>query len=101
MLKYLALLFIWVLCNLAQVLISLRFLYEIFINPDKAWLIAISIDDSSNVAGNGKLGQTISYRAATAQKAGAKWGCILCKLLDLVNQGHCTRALTDSEQNLS
>ena len=62
--------------------------------------IALSIDDAANVALNGRLGQSISSRAAVAWKAGKPWGCILCKLLDDVSPNHCAIALTSKEQNL-
>ena len=38
-------------------------------------------------------GQTISARAATARINGHRWGCVLCWLLDRVQQGHCDKAL--------
>ncbi len=42
----------------------------------------------------GTSNETISERAAKARNAGRRWGCILCRLLDDVNPGHCDRALT-------
>lgn len=42
----------------------------------------------------GASNETISERAAKARNAGRRWGCILCRLLDDVNPGHCDRALT-------
>ncbi len=94
------LLLVWLLCQVGQLLVSLRMLWSIFSNPDKAWLIAVAIDDAGNVAGNGSIGQTISSRAAQARQAGRKWGCFLCKVLDVAQPGHCAKALTDPEQNL-
>lgn len=75
-------------------------LYAVFTAPDKAWTIAIAIDDAANVAGNGRLGQTISARAAKAQQEGRIWGCVLCGLLERINRGHCAKALVDGQQNL-
>lgn len=80
------------------------YLWFCFANPAKAWKIALAVDDLDNVAFNGRLGQSISSRAANAQKANKLWGCILCGwFLDVVDAGppnHCTRALTDPEQNM-
>ena len=91
---------IWLLCLAGMGLIALRMLYAVWTAPYKAWSIAVSVDDTANVAGNGRLGQTISARAAQSQREGRRWGCILCHWLDLVDRGHCDRALTDGKQNL-
>ena len=80
--------------------IGLRYLTCIVLNVPKAWLIALSIDDAVNVALNGRLGQSISSRAAQAWKAGKPWGCIVCHLLDDVSPNHCATALTSPNQNL-
>lgn len=83
-----------------MLLIGARMLYAVFTAPDKAWAIAVAVDGAGNVAGNGRLGQTISARAASARQEGRRWGCFLCKLLDLVDPGHCARAASDPVQNL-
>ncbi len=76
----------------------LRFFVCCFTNPAKAWQIAIAVDDLDNVAGNGRLGQTISSRAAHARPR--RWACLLCRFLDWVDPGHCDRAMTATSQNL-
>ncbi len=78
----------------------IRYVWSIAFNVNKAWSIALGQDDADNVALNGRLGQSISSRAAFACKAQRRWGCALCALLDDVNPGHCQRALTDKDQNL-
>ena len=85
---------------LAFAVILLRYLSCIVMNVPKAWVIALSIDDAANVACNGRLGQSISSRAAVAWSAHKRWGCILCKLLDEVSPNHCAHALTAVDQNL-
>jgi 4-amino-4-deoxy-L-arabinose transferase-like glycosyltransferase len=86
------------------VLSWLLYMWFSFTNPGKAWNVALAVDDLDNVAFNGRLGQSISSRAANANQQGKRWGCILCKyFLDVVDPGppnHCTRALTDPKQNL-
>jgi hypothetical protein len=42
----------------------------------------------------GSYNETISTRAAKARANGRPWGCILCKLLDKVRHGHCSRAIS-------
>ncbi|MDE2470390.1 MAG: hypothetical protein KGL35_17005 [Bradyrhizobium sp.] len=78
----------------------LRFAWSAMFAPEKAWRIALGVDDLDNVALNGRLGQTISSRAAYARRAGRRWGCVLCRFLDGINPGHCDRALTAPDQNL-
>ncbi len=95
-----ALVLILPLLVLAFAVILARYLTCILLDVRKAWLIALSIDDAANVACNGRLGQSISSRAAVAWSAHKRWGCILCKLLDEVSPNHCAHALTAVDQNL-
>lgn len=83
-----------------EALSLVSYLYNIVINPRRAWLIAIAIDGVGNVMTGGKLGMTISARSARAQAAGKRWGCLMCEFLDDVDEGHCERALTDPKQNM-
>jgi hypothetical protein len=93
------LLFFIPLLALAGLFALIRFMWSIVMNPAKAFAIALGFDDLGNVAGNGRLGQTISSRAAYAAKAGKWWGIVLCRALNEVSPGHCARALTSKEQN--
>ena len=96
--KKLGLLLVWLLLWAIAPLALLRMLWAIFTNPGEAWQIAIAFDDLANVATNGRLGQTISSRAAHDRPQ--VWACWLCKLLDAVDKGHCDRAMTAQDQNL-
>lgn len=40
----------------------------------------------------GSYNETVSRRAAYARDAGRPWGCILCGILDRINQNHCENA---------
>ncbi len=75
-----------------------RFFVCCFTNPAKAWVIALGVDDLGNVAFNGRLGQSISSRAAHARPR--MWGCVMCRVLDWLDPGHCDRAMTAVDQNL-
>lgn len=44
----------------------------------------------------GSSNETISERSAKARAAGRRWGCVLCRMLDRINPGHCDRALTST-----
>ncbi len=95
-----ALVLILPLIVLAMLVDLVRYVWSIAFNVKKAWAIALAQDDAANVALNGRLGQSISSRAAFACKAHREWGCITCTLLDDVNPGHCLRAISAPDQNL-
>ena len=95
-----ALILILPIIVLAMAVDLVRYVWCILFNVTKGWSIALGEDDAANVALNGRLGQSISSRAAWACKAHKPWGCALCTLLDDVNPGHCAKALTAKDQNL-
>lgn len=57
---------------------------------------AVWIDEGVNTIFGGSPNETVSERAAKARNAGRKWGCVLCRLLNWVNPGHCDNALTST-----
>lgn len=91
--KRLALIVLSPILALGLVYIAIRYLVFTFINPEKALHIALMIDETTNVSANGRVDETISARAAKAQIAGRKWGCVLCKILDAIQKNHCANAL--------
>ena len=54
---------------------------------------AIILDEEGNTLTGGSPEETISSRAGKAMLAGKRWGCILCKFLDLFQKSHCLKAL--------
>lgn len=86
------LLLIWLLCLVASSYCMLRMLYCIFKNPQKAWLQALSIDRAMNVAANGDPDETISSRANRVRSERRRWGCVLCRVLDWLDPGHCSES---------
>lgn len=57
---------------------------------------AVLLDEAANTILGGSPNETISERSAKARAAGRRWGCVLCKMLDRINHGHCDRALTST-----
>ncbi|MDE2468370.1 MAG: hypothetical protein KGL35_06415, partial [Bradyrhizobium sp.] len=46
-----------------------------------------------------KHGETVSLMAAEARTRGARWGCVMCRLLSaLVERHHCDRVLSDQAE---
>lgn len=84
---------------LAPLLAALRYCWAILTNPPRAWRIAIGYDQLGNVAANGDEDETISSRAGKARRKGKRWGCVLCKLLEKIDPGHCDRAIEEDEGN--
>lgn len=80
--------------------VAVRYLTTIVTNPDKATNIALMVDQTVNVGANGQVDTTISGRAGRAMLRGKKWGCILCKVLDMIVKNHCLNAVK-SEENKS
>lgn len=78
---------------LGLILTAARYLTCVIGNAGKAWNIALMIDRTCNVDANGRVGMTISDRAALARNSGKRWGCILCRLLDAINKNHCTKSI--------
>lgn len=67
---------------------------------DRAWPVAVANDQALNAALVGRPGaedETISSRAGKAQRAGRRWGCVLCRLLDLIDPGHCDNNIEPDE----
>lgn len=55
--------------------------------------VATAFSVLANALLGGRRCETMSYRAARAQRAQRRWGCVLCKILDAVDDKHCQKAL--------
>jgi hypothetical protein len=67
--------------------------WAIITNTERAWTIALAYDRLGNAAANDDTVQTVSSRAEKARRAGKRWGCALCRLLDQIDPGHCERSI--------
>lgn len=84
---------IWLLCLLASVIASIWMALAILAGSPRAWHLAIAHDQLANAAFGGDPDETISSRAAKAMMQGRRWGCLLCRLLDSLDPGHCARSI--------
>lgn len=91
--KMIALLAIWKLCVLGALFSSLWMLVSIPMRSPRAWLLALSFDQLVNTAWGGDPDETISSRAARGARLGIWRYCVLCRLLDLIDRGHCERSV--------
>lgn len=57
------------------------------------WNILIALDQFWNTVFLGDPDETISSRAGKAASQKKKWGCVLCKFLDLFEKDHCIKSI--------
>lgn len=70
------------------------------LGSNRAWPVAVANDQTLNAALVGKPGsedETVSSRAGKAERQGKRWGCLLCRLLDQIDPGHCSRNIEEDE----
>lgn len=85
---------------LMAVLANVIALVASLFGSQRAWPVAVANDQALNAALVGRAGsedETISSRAGKASRAGKRWGCILCKLLDAIDPGHCEKSIEEDE----
>jgi hypothetical protein len=87
----LALLGAWLVIFVLLPLAMLRMLWAIARTPDKAQAQARAFDRTGNALANGSEHELISARAYRAMLANRRWGCRLCKLLDMLDKNHCEK----------
>ena len=88
-----ALLALWALCQLAHVVAAVWMLCAALVGSPRAWRLAVSYDQLANTAFGGHEDETISSRAYKAATQGRRWGCVLCRLLDKIQPGHCKNSV--------
>lgn len=81
------------LCLSASITALAWMALAILAGSPRAWKLAIAHDQLANTAFGGDEDETISSRPAKASNAGLKWGCLLCRLLDRIDPGHCERSI--------
>ncbi len=62
-----------------------------------AWNLLIALDQFANTVMGGCPDETISSRAAKAVRSGSRWGCVLCRILDRLDPGHCESSIEADE----
>lgn len=90
--KRLILLLLLPVCLIASFVAATVMLLAIVCNPAQAWVMAIAHDQLANAAVLGNPDETINSRANRARAEGRRWGCILCRFLDGIEQDHCRRS---------
>ena len=93
----LILLGLW-LAGLAAALLSIAWgLVAALAGSRRAVRIAVAHDQAANAAIGGSEDETVSSRAGKGARKGIwKW-CLLCRMLDRVDPGHCERSIEHDE----
>lgn len=98
--RYFARLGLWFGAALMTLVANLVALIAALVGSDRAWPVAVANDQALNAALVGRSGsedETISSRAGKAAQSGRRWGCILCRMLDWFDPGHCARNIEPDE----
>jgi len=80
-------------CMIADLLCYIWMIPSMIIDGPRWWKIAVGKDQAFNAAIGGFEDETLSSRAARSQLRGERWGCYLCKFLDVVDKNHCKKSL--------
>lgn len=93
--RRLLLIALWAVCQLAHVVASAWMFLAALASPNgrRAWTLAVAYDQLANAAFGGSEDETISSRAGRARRQGKRWACVLCRLLDALDPGHCERSI--------
>jgi hypothetical protein len=83
------------LVALALIAAALYYVWCIVAGNTKGVDIAILADHMGNAVAGGHPDESISSRAGRAREDEKTWGCILCKLLDRLDPGHCARSISE------
>lgn len=98
--RYFARLGLWGGSLLMSLAANLVALIAALVGSDRAWPVAVANDQALNAALVGKSGsedETVSSRAGKAARHGKTWGCLLCRLLDKIDPGHCEKHIEEDE----
>ena len=98
--RYFARLGLWGGSLLMALAANLVALIAALLGSDRAWPVAVANDQVLNAALVGRSGsedETVSSRAGKAAQSGRRWGCILCRMLDWFDPGHCAKNIEPDE----
>lgn len=95
--RRLTLLGLWLAATLAAVFALLWGLPAALAGSPRTVRIAVGADQTLNAALGGSEDETISSRAGKGARAGVWHWCVLCRLLDWLDPGHCRKSIEADE----
>lgn len=90
---------LWLAALLAVVLALVMSLLQLLAGNRRAVRVFVGADQTLNAAIGGSEDETISSRAGKGAKRGIWRYCLLCRVLDQVDPGHCERSIEPDEGN--
>lgn len=82
---------------IAWAIVPLAYALLVAISPPHAWRVAVAIDQAVNASTKGDEDETISSRAGKGARRGVWHWCLLCRVLDWLDPGHCEREIEPDE----
>lgn len=97
MTKRLILILLFIPVSIAAMFSLAMYLVYALAGHKRAWHIALAQDQAVNAGFGGSEDETISSRAGKSAARRERWGCVLCKLLDKLDPGHCQKSIETDE----
>lgn len=97
--RRLILLGLWLAALVAVVLALLMSLGQLVAGSPRAVRVFVGADQALNAAIGGSEDETISSRAGKGARLGIWRYCLLCRLLDHIDPGHCERSIEPDRGN--
>ena len=95
--RRLVLLGLWLAATLAAVFAILWGLPAALAGSSRTLRIAVGADQTLNAALGGSEDETISSRAGKGARTGIWHWCLLCRMLDWLDPGHCQKSIEADE----
>jgi hypothetical protein len=90
-------LILWFIALIGGNLAMVFSFFQVLVGTTRGMRVIIAQDQAANAALGGSEDETISSRAAKAARRGDRWGCVLCRMLDRLDRGHCERVIEADE----
>jgi len=88
---------LWLAALMAVVLALVMALLQVLWGSGRAVRVFVGADQTLNAAMGGSEDETISSRAGKGAKQGVWRYCLLCRLLEQIDPGHCARSIEPDE----
>lgn len=59
--------------------------------------LGVAVDQLASAILGGAPDETLSSRFGKAQREGKKWACVICRILDIFDPGHCEWSIERDE----
>jgi hypothetical protein len=90
--KRLPLLVLWLICLVGSPIVLIGLLLSILTKSPRARRTLMAYDRLGNAATGGRDTELMSSRANRGRAEGNRGWCMLCRILDWLDDDHCTRS---------